>query len=57
VSRLAKVGDRSIGQVATDLDLTETALRGWIRRTEGIRRTRAIAGSRGNSCEVAEACI
>ncbi|WP_437733221.1 transposase [Sorangium sp. So ce1335] len=25
--RLAKAGDRSIGQVANDLDLTETALR------------------------------
>ena len=26
-ARLAKAGDRSIGQVAKDLDLTETALR------------------------------
>jgi transposase-like protein len=30
--RLCRVGDRSIGQVAKDLDLTETALRGWVRR-------------------------
>lgn len=30
--RLCKVGDRSIAQVATDLDLTETALREWVRR-------------------------
>jgi transposase len=27
--RLCQVGDRSIGQVARDLDLTETALREW----------------------------
>ncbi|KYG11276.1 transposase [Sorangium cellulosum] len=30
--RLAKAGDRSIGQVAKALDLTETALRDWIKR-------------------------
>ena len=32
--RLCKVGDRSIGQVAKDLDLTETALREWVRRAD-----------------------
>lgn len=32
--RLCKVGDRSITQVATDLDLTETALRAWVKRTD-----------------------
>ena len=30
--RLCKVGDRSIRQVALDLDLTETALRSWVKR-------------------------
>ena len=30
--RLCKVGDRSIAQVAVDLDLTETALREWVKR-------------------------
>ena len=30
--RLCRVGDRSIAQVAKDLDLTETALREWVRR-------------------------
>ena len=30
--RLCKVGDRTITQVAVDLDLTETALRGWVKR-------------------------
>jgi transposase-like protein len=29
--RLCKVGDRTIGQVARDLDLTETALRSWVK--------------------------
>lgn len=32
--RLCKVGDRSIKQVASDLDLTETALREWVKRAE-----------------------
>ena len=32
--RLTRVGDRSIGLVARDLDLTETALREWIRRAD-----------------------
>jgi transposase len=32
--RLCKVGDRSMKQVATDLDLTETALREWVKRAE-----------------------
>jgi transposase-like protein len=32
--RLCKVGDRRIGQVARDLDLTETALRAWVKQAE-----------------------
>src|SRR5687767_5607948 len=32
--RLCQVGDRSIAQVADDLDLTETALRGWVKRSD-----------------------
>jgi transposase len=32
--RLCKVGDRTITQVAVDLDLTETALREWVRRAD-----------------------
>lgn len=32
--RLCKVGDRTITQVATDLDLTETALREWVKRSD-----------------------
>ena len=30
--RLCEVGDRTIGQVAKDLDLGETALREWMKR-------------------------
>ncbi len=32
--RLCKVGDRTIRQVASDLDLTETALREWVKRAD-----------------------
>jgi transposase-like protein len=32
--RLTQVGERSIARVAKDLDLTETALREWVRRAE-----------------------
>ncbi len=32
--RLCRVGDRSIAQVAKDLDLTATALREWVHRAD-----------------------
>lgn len=32
--RLTRIGDRSIGQVALDLDLTETNLREWVKRAD-----------------------
>jgi len=32
--RLCRVGDRSIGKVARDLDLTETALRAWVKQAD-----------------------
>ena len=32
--KLCAVGDRTITQVATDLDLTETSLREWVKRAE-----------------------
>src|SRR4051812_39588474 len=32
--RLCKAGDRTIGQVAKDLALTETALRDWVKRAD-----------------------
>jgi transposase len=31
---LCQRGDRSVGQVATDFDLTETAVREWVRQAE-----------------------
>ena len=32
--RLCKVGNRTVTQVAGDLDLTETALREWVKRAD-----------------------
>lgn len=32
--RLCRVGDRSVREVANDLDLTETVLREWVRRAD-----------------------
>lgn len=32
--RLARVGDRTIKQIAEDLDLTESALRNWLNRAK-----------------------
>ncbi len=37
---LAKRSGKSIGQVAKELDLTETALREWVRRAEGAATQR-----------------
>jgi len=47
--RLCKSGDRTVGQVAKDLDLTETALREWLRqmlqppRGVGPRKTSSVS--------------
>lgn len=35
--RLCRASDRSIGQVAKDMDLGETALRAWLARAESER--------------------
>jgi transposase-like protein len=35
--RLCRVGDRSIGKIAKDLDLSETPLRAWFARAESDR--------------------
>jgi transposase-like protein len=32
--RLCRAGDRSVTEVANDLDLTETALREWVKRAD-----------------------
>ena len=42
IVELCRHGDRSIGQVARDFDLTETAVRAWVRQAE------RDAGSRGD---------
>jgi transposase len=42
IVELCQRGDRSIGQVAGDFDLTETAVRAWVRQAE------TDAGSRGD---------
>jgi transposase len=34
IVELCQQGDRSIGQVARDFDLTETAVREWVRQAE-----------------------
>ena len=31
---LCRLGDRSVGQVARDLDLTETSVRNWLRQAD-----------------------
>lgn len=41
--RLCKQGDRSIAQVAKDLDLTETSLREWVERADADANPGATA--------------
>ena len=40
--RLCRVGDRSVAQVAVDLDLTETALREWVQRADHAAETPVV---------------
>ena len=44
IVELCQRGDRSIGQVAGDFDLTETAVRQWVRRAERDAGTRVDGG-------------
>ena len=37
-------GDRSVGQVASDFDLTETAVRAWVKQAERDAGTRRDGG-------------
>ena len=41
IVELCRRGDRSIGQVARDFDLTETAVREWVRQAERDAGTRS----------------
>jgi transposase len=47
-------GDRSIGQVARDFDLTETAVREWVRQAERDAGTRSDGLTSGEREELAQ---
>ena len=44
IVELCQQGDRSAGQVARDFDLTETAVREWVKQAERDARTRQDGG-------------
>ncbi|MGK3202801.1 transposase [Amycolatopsis sp. MEPSY49] len=44
IVELCQRGDRSIGQVAKDFDLTETGVREWVKQAERDARTRTDGG-------------
>jgi transposase len=44
IVQLCQRGDRSIGRVARDFDLTETAVREWVRQAERDAGTRGDGG-------------
>src|ERR671910_177574 len=44
IVELCQRGDRSIGQVARDFDLTETAVREWVRQAQRDAGTRGDGG-------------
>jgi transposase len=44
IVELCRGGDRSIGQVARDFDLTETAVREWVKQAERDAGTRVDGG-------------
>ncbi len=44
IVELCQRGDRSAGQVAKDFDLTETAVREWVRQAERDAGTRSDGG-------------
>jgi transposase len=49
IVEVCRRGDRSIGQVAKDFDLTETAVREWVRRADldaGIRTDELMSAER-----------
>src|SRR5437660_7366188 len=55
IVELCQRGDRSVGQVAKDFDLTETAVREWVRQAERDAGTRQDGGlASGERQELAE---
>ena len=53
--RLCRAGDRSVAEVASELDLTETALREWVKRAEVGRRQGAAGGADDGGARGADA--
>jgi transposase len=51
IVQLCQRGDRSIGQVARDFDLTETAVREWVRQAERDAGTRGDGGLTSAECQ------
>ncbi|WP_327241824.1 transposase [Streptomyces sp. NBC_01320] len=49
IVELGQRGDRSIGQVAKDFDLTETAMRDWVKQAEAEAGERASLTSAGSA--------
>src|SRR5262249_13147111 len=54
IVELCQRGDRSIGQVARDFDLTETAVREWVRQAEPAAGTRSDGLTSAERTELAE---
>ena len=55
IVELCQRGDRSVGQVAKDFDLTETAVREWVKQAERDAGTRNDGGlTSGERRELAE---
>ena len=51
IVELCQQGDRSIGQVSRDFDLTETAVREWVRQAERDAGTRSDGGLTSAECQ------
>jgi transposase len=53
IVELCQRGDRSVGQVAKDFDLTETAVREWVKQAERDAGTRADGLTSDEKAELA----
>ncbi|WP_203932656.1 transposase [Virgisporangium ochraceum] len=53
IVELCQRGDRTVGQVAKDFDLTETAVRAWVKQAELDTGTRSDGLSRDEKAELA----
>lgn len=54
VVELCRQGDRSIGKLAEDLDLTETAVRRWLAQADSREGRTAPLGQRSEAEELAQ---